>query len=78
MLVKIQLLKATVMLAKDVIIKQNCRLFPSVKILSLCLIEDRVVINSGVVVGSDGYGFDLSGCRGAQKDSTFGESNNRK
>ena len=43
---------------KDVIIKQNCRLFPSVKILSLCLIEDRVVINSGVVVGSDGYGFD--------------------
>ena len=36
-------------------------LIPGVKILSRCLIGDRVILNAGVVIGSEGYGFEQVG-----------------
>lgn len=38
-------------------IGKNCVLKPGVKILDDCVVEDNVVIHSGTVVGSDGFGF---------------------
>ena len=37
---------------------EDCHFFPGVKILSHSYIGDGVILNSGVVVGSEGYGFD--------------------
>ena len=37
---------------------EDCHFFPGVKILSHSLIGDGVILNSGVVVGSEGYGYD--------------------
>ena len=38
-----------------------CKIHPGVKILSRCRIEDGVVLNSGVVIGSEGFGFEQVG-----------------
>ena len=35
-------------------------LHPGVKLLTRCVVGKRVILNAGVVVGSDGYGFDQS------------------
>lgn len=43
---------------RNVIIGKGCRLHPGVKILSNCVIGNDVVINAGVIVGSEGYGFE--------------------
>ena len=37
---------------------EDCHFFPGVKILSHSYIGDGVILNAGVVVGSEGYGFD--------------------
>jgi UDP-3-O-[3-hydroxymyristoyl] glucosamine N-acyltransferase len=42
-------------------IGESCRIHPGVKILSRCLIGDRVILNAGVVIGSEGYGFEQVG-----------------
>ncbi len=42
-------------------IGESCRIDPGVKILSRCLIGDRVILNAGVVIGSEGYGFEQVG-----------------
>ena len=39
-------------------IGKGCRLHSGVKILSNCVIGNDVVINAGVIVGSEGYGFE--------------------
>ncbi len=36
---------------------KDCRLYPQVVVREDCVIGDRVVVNSGTVIGSDGYGF---------------------
>ena len=48
-------------LGDHVKIGESCKLHPGVKILSKCEINDRVVLNAGVVVGSEGYGFEQVG-----------------
>jgi len=40
------------------VVGENCRIHPSVKLLTHCEIGSRVTLNAGVVVGSEGYGFD--------------------
>lgn len=42
------------------IIGEGCILHPGVKLLSRCEIGRQVVLNAGVVIGSEGYGFDQS------------------
>lgn len=37
---------------------QNCILHPGVKLLSRCVLGKGVILNAGVVIGSEGYGFD--------------------
>lgn len=40
---------------------ESCWIHPGVKVLSRCLIGDRVILNAGVVIGSEGYGFEQVG-----------------
>ncbi|MBT7651603.1 MAG: UDP-3-O-(3-hydroxymyristoyl)glucosamine N-acyltransferase [Opitutae bacterium] len=40
------------------VVGESCQLYPSVKLLTHCYIGSRVTLNAGVVVGSEGYGFD--------------------
>ena len=41
----------------------DCQLAPRVMIGARCLVGARVIIHSGAVVGSDGFGFEISGGR---------------
>lgn len=38
-------------------IGENCRIFPQVMVGESCQIGNRVIVHSGTVIGSDGYGF---------------------
>ena len=40
---------------------QNCLLHPRVTVGDRCIIANRVILHSGVVLGSDGFGFEFSG-----------------
>ena len=40
----------------DVVIGADCYLYPGVAIYHACLLGDRVILHSGVVIGSDGFG----------------------
>jgi UDP-3-O-[3-hydroxymyristoyl] glucosamine N-acyltransferase len=42
---------------KDSAIGKDCIIYPNVSIMDKCEIGDRVILHSGVVVGSDGFGF---------------------
>jgi UDP-3-O-[3-hydroxymyristoyl] glucosamine N-acyltransferase len=42
------------------VIKENCILHPGVKLLARCELGSNVVLNAGVVIGSEGYGFEQS------------------
>jgi len=48
-----------VSIADQVIVGDDCRLFPGVVIYADCQIGDRVILHSGVVIGSDGFGLAL-------------------
>ena len=39
----------------------NCLLHPRVTVGARCLVGNRVILHSGVVLGSDGFGFEFSG-----------------
>ena len=40
------------------VIGSNCLLYPGVKLLSRCELGKNIILNAGVVIGSEGYGFD--------------------
>lgn len=40
------------------IIGKECLLYPHVTVLARCRVGDRVILHSGVVLGSDGFGFE--------------------
>lgn len=42
----------------NVSIGENSLLYPHVSILARCLVGNRVILHSGVVIGSDGFGFE--------------------
>mgnify|MGYP001158170951 FL=1 len=48
-------------LGDDTQIGESCRIHPGVKILARCEIRERVILNAGVVIGSEGYGFEQVG-----------------
>ena len=48
-------------IGENVKIGDDCRFYPGIKLLSLCEIGSGVLLNSGVVIGSEGYGFEQIG-----------------
>jgi UDP-3-O-[3-hydroxymyristoyl] glucosamine N-acyltransferase len=40
------------------VINENCTLHPGVKLLARCELGRNVILNAGVVIGSEGYGFE--------------------
>ena len=59
-------------LGHNVILRDHSRLHPGVKILANCEIGNYVTLNAGVVIGSEGYGFDQSD-QGHQKIPHLGK-----
>lgn len=49
----------------DVVLGSDVRIYPNVTIREQCRIGDRVIIHSGAVIGSDGFGF------APRKDGTY-------
>ena len=47
------------MIGRNVSLGKDCLLHPGSIIREACLIGDRVILQPGCVIGSDGYGFDL-------------------
>ena len=47
-------------IGEEVKIGNDCRIFANVSIRERCLIGDRVILQPGVVIGSDGYGYEFS------------------
>jgi UDP-3-O-[3-hydroxymyristoyl] glucosamine N-acyltransferase len=45
----------------NVKIGQNCKIHPGVRVLTRCQVGNGVILNAGVVLGSEGYGFDQVG-----------------
>lgn len=48
---------AGVFIGNDVIIGDDVLLHPNVAVLDSCQLGDRVIVNAGTVIGSDGFGF---------------------
>jgi len=51
------ILEAGVHLGKQACVGKGCWIMPQVRILDYCQVGDRVRLHSGVVLGSDGYGY---------------------
>jgi UDP-3-O-[3-hydroxymyristoyl] glucosamine N-acyltransferase len=43
----------------ETVIGENSRLYPLVTVRERCVIGDRVILHSGVVIGADGFGYDF-------------------
>ena len=52
----------------DVTIGKDCRIMANVSIRERCVLGDRVVLQPGAVIGSDGYGYEFSGGRHIKLD----------
>ena len=50
-----------VWIGPDAKVGDRCRLFAGVRIYHGCIIGNEVILHSGVVIGADGFGFDLTG-----------------
>ncbi len=50
------------------VIGQDCRIGANVTIRERCILGDRVIIQPGAVIGSDGYGYELSNGRHVKID----------
>ncbi|MBN2189830.1 MAG: UDP-3-O-(3-hydroxymyristoyl)glucosamine N-acyltransferase [Candidatus Aureabacteria bacterium] len=55
------IIEAHSFLGKDVRIGAGCRIFPRVTIYYNCVLGNNVRIHSGVVIGSDGFGYEKDG-----------------
>ncbi|MFW6162671.1 MAG: UDP-3-O-(3-hydroxymyristoyl)glucosamine N-acyltransferase [Planctomycetota bacterium] len=53
-------LRPLVFVGREARIGAECVLHPHVAVLHHCVLGDRVVLHSGVVVGADGYGYELT------------------
>jgi len=54
---------ANVYVGHDTRIGAGCKIYPSASIRERCVMGDRVIIHSGAVIGSDGFGFEMSNGR---------------
>lgn len=52
-------LQAQVFVGRNAHIGRDCWLMPSVTVAAECVLQDRVRLHSGVVVGSDGFGYEF-------------------
>jgi UDP-3-O-[3-hydroxymyristoyl] glucosamine N-acyltransferase len=59
-------LGAHVVLGCDVTIGRDCLLYPRVTVLERCTVGQRVILHSGVLIGTDGFGY-LPGPQGFRK-----------
>lgn len=50
-----------VVIGEDAVIGTNCRIMANVTIRERCVLGDRVILQPGCVIGSDGYGYEFSG-----------------
>lgn len=48
-------------IGEEAVIGQDCRIMANVTVRERCLVGDRVILQPGCVVGSDGYGYEFSG-----------------
>ena len=51
------IIEAGCYIGDETCIGMNCRLFPNVTIRERCVIRNQVIIHSGTVIGSDGFGY---------------------
>jgi UDP-3-O-[3-hydroxymyristoyl] glucosamine N-acyltransferase len=56
-------IRPLVSICDDVSIGEDCLIYPHVTIRECCEIGDRVIIHSGAVIGSDGFGYAKDGHR---------------
>jgi UDP-3-O-[3-hydroxymyristoyl] glucosamine N-acyltransferase len=50
---------ANCVIGEDAIVGSNCQLMANTTVRERCVLGDRVILQPGVVIGSDGYGFEL-------------------
>ncbi len=53
-------------IGRDVIVGDGCMIYPRVTIRERCRLGARVILHSGVVIGADGFGFEMT-AEGQQK-----------
>ncbi len=46
-----------VYIGRSVTVGSNCKIYPGAAVLERCKVGDRVILHSGVVIGSDGFGY---------------------
>jgi UDP-3-O-[3-hydroxymyristoyl] glucosamine N-acyltransferase len=51
-------IEAGAFIGRNVSIGADCRLFPGVRVLAECVVGARVILHAGVVIGSDGFGYE--------------------
>ncbi len=47
-------------ISEEVVIGKDCRIMANVTVRERCVIGDRVILQPGAVIGSDGYGYEFS------------------
>lgn len=50
-------------ISDDAVIGRDCRLMANSSVRERCVLGDRVILQPGAVIGSDGYGYEFSGGR---------------
>lgn len=58
---KYSIIEANSVIADNCILGEGCHLFPNVSVYSDCILGNGVIIHSGTVIGSDGFGYILMG-----------------
>ncbi len=51
-------IEAGAFIGRSVRIGDNCRIGPGARVLAECILGDRVMLHAGVVIGSDGFGYE--------------------
>ncbi len=59
---------ANSVIGEDVVIGRDCHIHANVSIRERCILGDRVILQPGAVIGSDGYGYEFSGGRHVKID----------
>ena len=55
-------------ISEDVVIGKECRIMANASIRERCVLGDRVILQPGAVIGSDGYGYEFHGGRHVKID----------
>lgn len=55
-------------IGEDAVIGHNCRIMANVTVRERCVLGNRVILQPGCVIGSDGYGYEFSGGRHVKID----------